>query len=114
MNRNSSVANLSAEHKLLTGAWTADVEALETAIGRFIADRPLTNDCRVVFFEIAGDGDLHVNVTHKHPTMAARGWAGRASVPGGFVHNRTFGDASSSRIVRHIRDMVFAAEIREA
>jgi hypothetical protein len=102
---------ITTTHKLLTRSWTADVEALETAIGRFKADRAVTNDCRVVFFEIVGDGHLHVNVTHRYPTRAASGWAGPASVPEGFVHNRTFGDTPPNRIVRHIRDMVFAARI---
>lgn len=99
------------EHKLLTGSWTADVGTLETAIGRFTADRLLTNDCRVVLFEIDRDGHLHVNVTHKYPTRTVRGWAGPASLAGGFVHNRTFGDTAPRQITRHIRDMVFAARI---
>jgi hypothetical protein len=103
-----SRTSLSAHHKLLTGSWTADVEALEKAVGRFTADRPLTNDCRVVFFEIAGDRHLHVNATHRHPTMAVRGWAGPASVPEGFVHNRMFKDTPPSQMIRHVRDMVFA------
>jgi hypothetical protein len=29
----------------------------------------------------------------------------------GFVHNRTFGDTPAHQIIRHIRDMVFAARI---
>jgi hypothetical protein len=63
---------VTTKHMLLTGSWKTDVEALETAIGRFTADRPLTSDCQVVFFEIASDGHLHVNVTHKHQTMAVK------------------------------------------
>ena len=111
MDRDSRVHNLSADHKLLTKSWTADVESLETAIGRFTEDRRLTNDCRVMFFEIAGDRHLHVNVTHRHPTMAVRGWVGPASLPEGFVHNRTFEEAGASQMLRHIRNMVFAARI---
>lgn len=99
---------VTTRHKLLTSSWRADVETLETAIGRFTADRPLPTDCQVVFFEIAGDGQLHVNVTHQHPTIAVRGWAGPARIPGGFVHNRRFGETPTTQIVRHIRDMVFA------
>lgn len=95
-------------HKLLTSSWTADVEAFETAIGRFPAYRRLVNDCQVVFFEIVGDGQLHVNVTHQHRTMPVRGWAGPARLPRGFVHNRRFGDTPPSQIIRHIRDVVFA------
>jgi hypothetical protein len=95
-------------HKLLTSSWTADVETVEAAIGRFTARRRLANDCQIVFFEIAGDGQLHVNVTHQDATMPVRGWAGPARLPGGFVHNRRFGDNSPSQIIRHIRDVVFA------
>jgi hypothetical protein len=102
---------ITTKHKLLTGSWTADVEALETAVGRFNVDHPLTNDCRVVFFEIAGDEHLHVNVTHRYPTRAVSGWAGPASVPDGFVHNRTFGETQPRQMIRHIRDMVLAARI---
>jgi hypothetical protein len=101
-------------HKLLTGSWTADVEALETAVGRFNADHPLTNDCQVVFFEIAGDEHLHVNVTHRYPTRPVRGWAGPASVPGGFIHNRTFGEAQPRQMIRRIRDVVLATRERRS
>jgi hypothetical protein len=87
---------ITTRHKLLTGSWTADVEALETAIRRFKPDGLRANDCQVVFFEIVGDAHLHVNVMHKHPTMTASGWAGPASLPDGFVHNRLFGDMQPS------------------
>ena len=101
---------VTTKHKLLTDSWTANVEALEAAVGRFTTDRSLTNDCQVVFFEI-GDGRLHVNVTHKYQTTAVRGWAGPASLREGFVHNRTFADAPPGQMLRHIRDMVFAERI---
>jgi hypothetical protein len=97
------------ENRLLTDHWTADVEALETAIGRFVAGRAPANECRVMLFEVARDADLHVNVTHRHKTKAVDGWAGPGSVAGGFVNNRTFGDTSTGRIAGHIRHMVFAA-----
>jgi hypothetical protein len=102
---------ITTAQRLLTKAWTADVQALEGAIGRFTSGRRPTNDCRVVFFEIARDAHLHVNVTHRHETRTARGWTGPAALPEGFVHNRMFGDASPKQIVRTIRSMVFAAEI---
>jgi len=102
---------ITTRHKLLTDVWTADVEVLETAIGRFAAKRALTNDCRVVLFEVAHDGDLHVNVTHRHETKSVRGWAGPGSVPDGFVNNRTFGNTPPSRITGHIHDMVFADRV---
>ncbi len=97
-------------HKLLTDEWTSDVRAMEAAIGRFPARRAPVNDCRVVFFEVAHDRDLHVNVTHTHETKPVKGWSGPGGVPDGFVSNRTFGDTSQGRIVGHIRDMVFAAK----
>jgi hypothetical protein len=96
---------------LLTGSWTADVETVETAVRRFKADGSTSIDCEVAFFEVARDRHLHVNVTHRHPTKTVRGWAGPANLPRGFVHNRTFGDTQPSRIIRHVRDMVFAARI---
>ena len=89
------------------GGWTADVAALEIAIAQLTASRPLTNDCRVSFFEVAGDTDLHVNVTHKHRTVAVKGWSGPASLPEGFLSNRRF--QTRQPILRHVRDMVFAA-----
>lgn len=100
---------ITTEHQLLTSSWTAQVEALETAVGRFKADRPLTNDCQVMFFEIVGDRQLHVNVTHRYSTRPVGGWAGPGTVAGGFVHNRRFSNAQPSQMIRHIRDMVFAA-----
>ena len=100
---------VTTKHRLLTTAWTADVETLETAIELFTANRPLANECHVAFFEIAGDRDLHVNVTHHHRTAAVRGWAGPAIMPDGFVHNRRFGGTPPNTIIRQIRDMVFAA-----
>lgn len=101
---------ITTTHKLLTRSWTADVETLETAVGHFKAGA-MRNDCHVVFFEVVRDGHLHVNVTHRHPTRTVRGWAGPASLPHGFVHNRTFGDAQPSQIRRQVRDMIFATRI---
>jgi hypothetical protein len=100
---------VTTRHTLRTNSWTADVETLETAIGRLTVDRPIANDCQVVFFEIAGDDQLHVNVTHQHATVAVRGWAGPARLPDGFVHNRRFGDATPTQMIRQIRNMICAA-----
>jgi hypothetical protein len=102
---------ISARHQLLSDAWTADVENLEWAIGRFKTDPNVANNCEVVFFEIVGDGYLHCNVTHRHATKSVSGWAGPGQVPGGFVHNRRFGDIPQNDMIRHIRDMVFAARV---
>lgn len=99
-------------NKLQTDAWKPVVGVLESAIGRLAAGRPAMNDCQIVFFEIATDGRLHVNVTHRYATKEVRGWAGPAVVESGFLHNRTFGDTTSrSQMIRHIQDMVFAARI---
>ena len=100
---------ITTSHKLLTRNWTADVKTVETAVGHFKTDGSTRNDCQVVFFEIVGDGHLHVNVTHTHPTRIERGWAGPATLRKGFVHNRTFDDTQPSQIIRHVRAMVFAA-----
>ena len=70
---------LTTRHRLLTSAWTVDVEGLQTAIQRFTADRPLADDCRVDLFEMPGDGHRHVNVTHPDPTLSPPGWAGPGS-----------------------------------
>jgi hypothetical protein len=102
---------ITTTHNLLTTAWQADVQTLESAVGRFTVDRPLSNDCRVAFFEIVGDGHLHVNVTHRYPTIGARGWAGPGRLPQGFVHNRRFSETRRRQVIRHIRNMVFADRI---
>jgi hypothetical protein len=102
---------ITTTRNLLTRSWTADVDALEMAIGRLRSRGPRTDDCRVALFEVVGDPNLHVNVTHRHRTQAPRGWAGPAVLPQGFVHNRTFGDVPPNQIVRDIRQMVFSARI---
>lgn len=107
--RRQGAGTLTSSHELLTSAWTADVERLETAIERCTAVRPLSDDCQVQLFEIPGDGHLHVNVTHHARTVSRRGWAGPGRVADGFVHNRRFAHAPVIQMIRHIRDMVFAA-----
>ena len=102
--------NITTTRNLLTRSWT-DIDALEIAIRRVTSRRPLTNECRVALFEVLGDRDLHVNVTHRHQTQTPRGWAGPAVLPRGFVHNRTFGAMPPNQIVRHVREMVFSARI---
>lgn len=99
---------VTAEHSLLTTAWTADVRTVETAIGRFASEQPLASDCQVVMFEVEGDHQLHVNVVHElSHTAAMPGWSGPGRLPAGSVYNRRF-DTSPSQIIRHIRAMVFA------
>jgi len=100
---------LTTRHVLLTGSWTAEVETMETAVGAFASARWLANPCHVVFFEVVGDGDLHVSVWHERATKAVRGWAGPVNVSGGFVNSRRFGATQPREILRHIHDMVFAA-----
>ena len=107
--RGEAAVVISATHRLLSDSWTADVEALESAIDRFRIDGHLTRDCEVVCFEVAGDRHLHVNVTHRYATKAVRGWAGPGRMPDGYVHNRRFADTPRSAIIRHVRDMVFAS-----
>jgi hypothetical protein len=102
---------ITTTRNLLTRSWMADGDALEIAIGRLTSRRPLTNDCRVALFEVVGDRDLHVNVTHRYRTRAPSGWAGPAVLPQGFVHNRTFGHVPPHEIVRHVGKMVFSARV---
>jgi hypothetical protein len=103
---------ITTAHKLLTDSWTDHVEIVETAVRRFRADDAPNNDCQVVLFEMAHDPQLHVNVTHALRTKGVPGWAGPGNLPQGFVHNRTFSEAQPvDRIVRHVRDMVFAAAL---
>lgn len=101
---------ITTTHRLLTDFWAANVSAVETAIMRFHTGKRPANDCQIAFFEIAGDEHLHVNVTHQKPTTTVDGWAGPASVTGGFVHNRRFSEEQSGQLIRHIRHMAFAPE----
>jgi hypothetical protein len=109
--RRGAAMAISASHQLLSDSWTAVVENLERAIGRFKTDRNAANNCEVVFFEIVGDEQLHCNVTHRHATKTIGGWAGPGHVREGFVHNRRFGATSRKHMIRHIRAMVFAAQV---
>jgi hypothetical protein len=99
---------LTSTRKLLSASWSAEVDAIERGMSVFENAHPLASDCAVVFFEIATDEMLHVNVTHRYRTEPVRGWAGPADTPQGFVNNRIFGAASKARIVHHVRQMVFA------
>ena len=109
--RGTAAAGISARHHLLSESWTADVEAVESAIGDFRADGTPPNHCEVVFFEIAGDRHLHVNVTHRYPTKPVSGWAGPGKMSNGYIHNRRFADTAQSEIIRHVREMVLASRI---
>lgn len=104
-----TTTGVTATHQLLTSSWTADVERVERAISRSAADRPPGANCQVALFEIAGDSHLHVNVVHHHATVAVQGWAGPGRLAGTFIHNRRFRDTAPSRMIRQIREMVFAA-----
>ena len=110
MKRMERTGRLSSTRTLLSASWAADVDAIETAMQRFKNGHPLAGDCQVAFFEIAADEKLHVNVTHQHLTKEIRGWAGPAHTADGFVTNRTFATLPTTRIVRHVRDMVFAGQ----
>jgi hypothetical protein len=99
---------VTARHALLTSSWTASVEALEREIGRFTAPHPRAPGCQVMLFEIEGDDQLHVNVIHARRRSAVRGWSGPGRVAAGCVYNRRFARTAPARIIRHIREMVFA------
>lgn len=102
---------ISTRHQLLSNSSrAADVQELELAIGRFTARQSVVDTCEVALFEIVGDEYLHCNVTHRYATKAVTGWAGPGHVLDGFVHNRRFRDTPQKDIIRHIRDMVCAAQ----
>ena len=107
------MTNLRAEQKLLTNAWIDDVGAVMKAIRQFTTRRTLENRCRVVLFELAGDRDLHVNVTHERHTASPPGWSGPGVTADGFVHNRRFDRTRPAEIAQHIRAMVFAPATRQ-
>lgn len=106
------IGAITTQQQLLTANWSADVQALDAAVRAFADVRDVKNDCGITFFEMDGDKALHVNVTHRHKTATARGWAGPASLNDGFVHNRTFAPALPQTIVRDIRAMVFAPRLK--
>jgi len=106
--------NLKAEQKLLTHAWIDDVSAVMVAIRNFAKRRTLQTSCRVVFFELAGDRTLHVNVIHAKGTTAPAGWSGPGVTADGFVHNRRFHREDPSAIARHIQGMMYAPPRRAA
>jgi len=109
MANTARTGRLTSTRKLLSASWLGHVDSIEAALWRFYEEHPLTSDCDVVFFEIAADEKLHVNVTHRRPTKAIGGWAGPADTAVGFVHNRTFGGATGTpQLVRRVREMVFA------
>jgi hypothetical protein len=102
---------ITTNQALLTTAWTADVKVLEAALSRCNGEGRLNSSCRVAFFEVAGDPQLHVNVIHPHPTLTMSGWTGPGRTPDGLIHNRAFSRAPRYQILRQIRDMVFASRI---
>ena len=101
--------SLTTKHKLLTSFWNSYVNDAESAIAGRQPDATRGNACDVVFFEMPGDRQLHVNVTHARQTVTEQGWSGPANTATGFVHNRVFGRAQASRIVSHVRRMAFAS-----
>jgi hypothetical protein len=96
-----------SHNALLTAAWTADVQALERGIGVFAT--PPVSEYHVSFFEVEGDPQLHVNVTHKQETRRVNGWMGPGVSADGFIYSRRFESTPTASILRSIRQMVFAA-----
>jgi hypothetical protein len=99
---------ITANHAPLTAAWATEVRSLEAALGR-ITDARVGHDCRVTFFEVEGDRDLHVNVTRPYATDGVNGWSGPGATPGGLVYNRTFTRMPRYQLLRQIKDVIFAA-----
>jgi hypothetical protein len=109
MAKPARTARLTSTRKLLTASWLGHVDSIEATLWRFYDQHPLASDCDVMFFEIAADEMLHVNVTHRCLTKGSGGWAGPGDTPVGFVHNRRFGSATAvPQLARQVREMVFA------
>lgn len=106
MVRTAGATHVNSHHTLLTDAWVEDVQILEKGIHAF-AVTP-ANDYHVALFEVAGDPQLHVNVTHKQQTKGVKGWLGPGVSAGGFIHSRRFASTPTASILRSIRQMVFS------
>jgi hypothetical protein len=107
--RGAKTPGIIATHALLTGAWTMDVKSLEAALGRVKPEAGVNGHCRVTFFEVAGDRNLHVNVMHHAATEGVLGWAGPGATADGVVYNRTFNRMPRYQVLRQIKNMIFAA-----
>lgn len=107
MVRRANLRRPNSHHTLVTEAWTEDVATLEKAIGEFAV--PPAHEYHVSLFELAGDRELHVNVTHKEQTRSVKGWSGPGVSANGFIYNRRFDSMPTPEILRSIRQMVFAA-----
>jgi len=94
---------------LMGGSWNACVDTIGTALWRVADQDRLASDCAMAFFDTEADEALHVNVTHPHPTRRISGWTGPGRTAAGFVYNRTFAATPTPQILRHVRDMAFAA-----
>jgi hypothetical protein len=99
---------ITANHTLLTGAWNVDVKALEEALGRLAIDPGAAADCRVTFFEVAGDRHLHVNISHQSAMAAVNGWTGPATTADGVIYNRIFDHMPRYQLLRQLKQMIFA------
>jgi hypothetical protein len=106
MTKKTGVHHVNSHHALLTDVWTKDVHELERGIEDFAV--PPAYQYHVSLFEMAGDADLHVNVTHREQTKHVKGWSGPGVSANGHVHNRRFHTTSSAEILRCIHQMVFA------
>jgi hypothetical protein len=102
---------LTTTRNLLTAFWTAPVAAAEHAINERLRARPTRNSCDVAFFEMAGDVQLHVNVTHRRRTVTGRGWTGPGNTRAGFVHNRVFARGAAGRMAADVCRMVAAEAV---
>jgi hypothetical protein len=106
MTKTIAVRHANSHNALLTNAWTSGVRELERGIEDFAV--PPVRQYHVSLFEMAGDADLHVNVTHREVTKDVKGWSGPGLSANGFVHNRRFHTPHAAEILRSIREMVFA------
>ena len=100
-------ASLTTNHTEVHGMWTAEVARLQASLAYLTEKRVPSSPCRVSFFEVPSDRDLHVNVIHQHEPVAVKGWSGPAAIADGFVLNRRF--RTRAGILGHVEEVVFAA-----
>src|ERR1043166_3156188 len=102
-----TVRAITTTQALLTGAWKEDVRVMQAALGRITTVGTSVN-CHVTFFEVAGDGNLHVSVAHRSTGNGANGSSGSPIIPDGAVYARSFVREPRYQVLRQIRHMVFA------
>jgi hypothetical protein len=93
------------ERRLLTKTWTADVDAIEGLLKGRALPSPEENR-KVIFFEVAGDGMLHVTVLRERESFTTTPWSGPEQATDGFRYVHAFGDRPVRDIATSIREQL--------